>query len=334
MYCLLIILLLLALVILLILQSWKKWPRYRQQVLWVGNRILLFYVTLQLFKYGADKLFKNQFYLPEPNILYTPLGQVDKDLLYWSSMGTSHTYSLFMGGLEVIAATLLLFRTTRLIGLLASFGILVNIVAVNFGFDISVKLFSLFLLFADLILLIPYFPQLRILMSVSHAIPVPRMYRLVLPRFWSSALKWLVFGIIFLEVFYPFIRTRNFNGDNASKPFLHGAYQVEQYVIGKDTLPVAAFPFKRFFIHKDSYFIVQDQEDQFRDYKLAYDPAKSLFQLTGYDLRQTNMNVMYADSVLRLHFQGPDGSDISLTGRQLNWKNMPALRKGFHWVAP
>ena len=55
--------------------------------------ILIFY----LLKYGADKLFKHQFYIPEPNTLHTPLGYLSKDILFWSSMSSSYLYNLFMG---------------------------------------------------------------------------------------------------------------------------------------------------------------------------------------------------------------------------------------------
>src|SRR5690606_16225956 len=37
------------------------------------------FLSLHLLKYGFDKIFKTQFYLPEPNILYTEMGMLDKD---------------------------------------------------------------------------------------------------------------------------------------------------------------------------------------------------------------------------------------------------------------
>src|SRR5205085_9499653 len=113
-------------------------------------QLFIYYLCLQLLKYGVDKIFKNQFYLPEPNTLFTPAGMLDKDILYWSTMGTSYGYNIFLGSLEIAAALFILIKRTRLIGLLLSLGILINVTEVNFGFDISVKLFSLFLLFFNL----------------------------------------------------------------------------------------------------------------------------------------------------------------------------------------
>ncbi|MEP6701310.1 MAG: hypothetical protein ABJA85_08335, partial [Bacteroidota bacterium] len=75
-----------------------------------------YYLAYYLLSYGLNKLFKWQFYLPEPNTLFTTLGNTYRDLLYWSTMGTSHSYNIFLGSLEIIAAVMLLFRKTRLGG--------------------------------------------------------------------------------------------------------------------------------------------------------------------------------------------------------------------------
>ena len=98
-----------------------------------------------LLKYGLDKVFKAQFYLPEPNTLYTPMGLLSKDILFWSTMGSSYAYSVFMGILEVLPAVLLFSSNTRLLGGIIAFGVLLNVLAINLSFDISVKVLSFYL---------------------------------------------------------------------------------------------------------------------------------------------------------------------------------------------
>ena len=119
------------------------------------NEIIFFYWThvlvsnmlaFFLLRYGFDKLFKHQFYLPEPNTLYTPVGLLSKDILFWTSMGTSHSYNVFMGLIEIIPAFLLFFKRTRMLGGLISFAVLLNVLMINIGFDITVKILSSFLL--------------------------------------------------------------------------------------------------------------------------------------------------------------------------------------------
>lgn len=121
---------------------------------------LVFYLSLVMFMYGFDKIFKAQFYLPEPNTLYTPLGMLEKDLLFWSTMGSSYSYTVFLGFAELLSALFLLHRKTRNFGLFLLFGILLNVVMINLSFDISVKLYSFFLLIVCFLLLVSSVKQL------------------------------------------------------------------------------------------------------------------------------------------------------------------------------
>jgi hypothetical protein len=335
MYILLLLLFIIALIGSLLLAQIKKWELYREKIYRIIYQVFIYYLALQLLKYGADKIFKNQFYLPEPNTLFTPAGMLDKDILYWSAMGTSYSYNIFLGALEIFAAALILIKRTRLIGLLLSLGILINVVAVNFGFDISVKLFSLFLLFINVYLLLSFRRTLYQLLLLKNNTPIPvaPVNSINSRSFSASFLQWLAIGLIALEVFYPFIRSGNFNGDNAARPYLHGAYEVINIVNEKDTLPAAISPVKRFFIHRDSYIIFQDQQDAMKDYKLAYDKNNSQFVLTDYSMKQTMLLFTYrqTDSVLTLQYFD-HGKEIMLIGKTINWRVLPALRKSFHWT--
>lgn len=336
MYILVLLLLILAILISLLFQGIKKWPLYRDKVLTVFYHLFICYLALQLLKYGVDKIFKNQFYLPEPNTLFTPMGEIGRDLLYWSSMGTSYFYNIFLGSLEVIAAVCILIKRTRLIGLLLSLGILLNVVAVNFGFDISVKLYSLFLLFLTSYLLAPHVSRLNqlLLLRKTGAInTIPDTTGFLKNSFVAYFLKWLIVGIISLEAFYPFIISKNFNGDFTERPYLHGAYEIKQVIAGIDTLDLKDSPVKRFFIHRDGYLIFQDQADKMLDYKLSYAIDKSLFILTDYQLQKTIMSFSYqpADSILTLQYF-KDEKDFQLTGKAINWKELPVLQNGFHWT--
>ena len=129
------------------------WKQYQEAIIHFIQLTLVYYLSVIMLKYGFSKVFKAQFYLPEPNTLYTPLGLLDKDILFWSTMGVSHSYNVFMGLLEVIPALMLLYHKTRKLGLLILSGVLTHVMWINFSFDISVKLFSLLLLFITILLL-------------------------------------------------------------------------------------------------------------------------------------------------------------------------------------
>jgi hypothetical protein len=336
MYILVLLLAVVALLTGLIIMRVKKWDQYKEQAYSFINSLICYYLVLILLKYGADKIFKNQFYLPEPNILYTPLGGVNKDLLYWSSMGTSHFFSVFLGSLETVAAILLFFKKTRLIGLLISLMVMLNVVAINFGFDISVKLYSLFLLFLTVYLLAPYFKRLYnffILHKKEHDNSFTENPGPVKNIFLSGFIKWFIAGIICLEIFYPFIRSNNFNGDTSIRPYLHGAYEVKQAFLVNDTLVPINSPFKKIFIHRQGYIVFQNQDDGMKDYKLQYDTAGKTLLLTDYQMHQIRLSFSYqsADSILTLKY-ADGGKEYQLISKALNWRKLPALQKGFHWT--
>lgn len=337
MYILALLLFILSVVIASALTRISKWKQYRAKILIVCYNVCCYYLALQLLKYGVGKIFKQQFYLPEPNTLYTSMGQVSKDLLYWSSMGTSYSYNVFAGLIEVVTALLLLFKRTRLIGLLIAFAALLHIVALNFGFDISVKLYSLFLLFLCLYLLAPY------CISLYHFFwlhknpadkPIDDNIVLLKHSFAVVFIKSLIVGLVLAEVFYPFVKTRNFNDDLATRPFLHGAYEVTQLIQGTDTLALASSPVKRFFIHRNGYIIFQNPKDEMEDFKLTYEKEQQQFILQDYQLHTTRLKYSYQpkDSTLTLQYFNA-GKEYKLSGKALEWRKLPALQKGFHWTA-
>jgi hypothetical protein len=334
MYILVLLLFILAVVITVILLLNKKWQLYKSKVTAILYQFVVYYLALQLLKYGADKIFKNQFYIPEPNTLFTTVGNLEKDMLYWSAMGSSYSYNIFLGALEILAAVFILFKRTRLMGLLLSLGILVNVVAVNFGFNISVKLFSLLLLYLNIFLLLPYRKRLYQLLFLKLTVTPEAATTIVFKKtFLIFFMQWLATGVILLEVFYPFIRTGNFNGDTIQRPYLHGAYVVTKCIEGKDTLTAASSPVKRFFIHKDSYIIFQDQQEQMKDYKLQYGKTSTTFILTDYQFKQTRLAFNYqpGDSILTLQYFN-NGKENKLVGKATDWRKLPVLKKEFYWT--
>ena len=190
--------------------------------------ILTYYLAVLMLKYGFGKIFKTQFYLPEPNILYSRVGMLDKDILFWTTMGVSYNYNIFMGLLEVVPALFLLFSRTRILGLLLLFGVLLQVVFVNFCFDISVKLYSLFLLFTCFLLVLPFLKQLFQFFVLQKTTVLSRFsgQDVVASKLIRLVLKTVVIGCFFIEILSPYLLTKQFNDDVIPRNDLHGAYSV------------------------------------------------------------------------------------------------------------
>lgn len=311
------------------LWTWR-WPqRPRPAALWRGLHTAgSYYLALQLLEYGFDKVFKHQFYLPEPNTLYTPLGRLTPDLLYWSTMGVSRPYTVFSGLLEVLPAALLLFRRTRALGGLLALGVLLNVAALNLGFDISVKLYSLFLLLLSLVAAAPALHLLyQVLIRRRPATPPAAEPR---PQPWQLGLKAALIGLLLLETAGPFVQAGEYNDDLTARPPLHGAYQVELLVRNGDTLRPETAPIKRVFVHRQGYFILQTAADSLRDYQLSYGPGR--LHLLDYDGTRATLRYRPAAGG-RLLLAGRIGPDsLQLLVRPLDWRQLPLLQPAFHWT--
>jgi hypothetical protein len=294
-----------------------------QKLTGFSRTVTCYFLALCLFKYGFDKVFKTQFYLPEPNILYTPMGQVSRDLLFWSTMGSSYAYNLFSGAVELVLAVLLLWRRTRAAGLLMAAGVLLNILSINFSFDISVKLFSILLLGMVLFLLAPQAKQLAGFLFLQKQAVLNAEGPGVKSRS-QKILKSAAFLFLFTETLYPYLQSGNFNDDHAPRPYLHGAYEIT----ANDSLPL-----KRFFIHRSGYIIFQDNRDEMQDLKLDIDSAHHQFILTDYNLDSRTCAYRYDERHATLELWLTDDTGTHhLIARVVSPKNMPLLQNEFHWT--
>lgn len=298
-----------------------------------------YYLALQLFKYGFDKVFKHQFYLPEPNTLYKPLGYITPDILYWSTIGTSYWYNLLTGLAEIIFAFLLLFRRTRIIGALGATVVVAHIVMINFSFDISVKLYSCFLLLLCLIVaypgLVPLFDLLIRNRRAEPWEPRPVILSKKNTLFYSIAKALVIVGVL-SEALFIYFKTGNFNDDTATRPFLHGAYAVETFVRNNDTLPPLLTEnarFKRIFIHRRGYFIAQGMNDATRDYNLGYDIPNRRLVLDENDARAGVLGYTLSNNDSLLVLRGALKNDsVAIHARRIDLESLPLLQRSFHWT--
>ncbi len=297
-----------------------------------------YYLSVQLFIYGLNKMFKWQFYLPEPNTLFTTLGNTHLDILFWSTMGASYPYTVFSGIVEILPACLLVFKRTRLLGAITALGVMINVVLINFSFDISVKVFSLFLLLLSFILTLPFLKKLIQLFIYQETVNL----KLWQPTYSTNNkkkgylfLKTSVLILILFEVFSPYYSGANYNDDTQERPLLHGAYTTTLFVKNNDTiqplLPHNTY-IKRVFVHRRNYFIIQTMDDKMVDYKITYAKGNKLV-LNNYRTNDNSELVYsyYADSTMVL--KGIINNNfVELTVKKINLRQLPLLQKEFNWT--
>ena len=314
----------------LIIQKWKKWNDYAVKTITLIKLVMVYYLASRLLIYGFDKLFQSQFYTPEPNTLYTPFGQMTKDILFWSTMGTSKWYSIITGLLEILPAILLLFKKTRTAGLLIAAFVLINVLAINFGFDISVKLYSMFLLFLTLFLL---WPNVKIILQflkgeAAQLRQETPTFHFIYKPFVKGLTKSLIIGLFMLEACFFVISTAQISDADVERPYMHVAYEFN---------PLGSYGFepdvKRFFIHRRGFIIFETCEG-FVDYKLEIDVVNRKFICTDYDGQVNVMAYKLYDNetVIDLEVKVLDDYSRWMTFDKLNIDELPALQDEFHWT--
>jgi uncharacterized membrane protein YphA (DoxX/SURF4 family) len=337
MYINVLVLLLLAILISLLWALVYKRTNYPKCYYWFLVCIR-YYLAMQLLVYGLDKVFKQQFYLPEPNTLFTTLGNTYKDLLYWSTMGVSRTYSIFTGLLEIVAALLLFFRRTQLLAACIATAIMFNVLLLNISFDISVKLYAMFLLLLCLLLLVPYVKNLYAFFLLHKPVQYrPTTQNPLYKRVWQYRLiKLLVIACILFDCLSGYIASKNFNDDQQPRPYLHGAYNVETFISNGDTVPPLTtdqLRWHRMFIHRKGYLITQMMNDEMKDYELQLDSAKQ--ELTIMNTADSSIHfftyINFADTALQLNGKLYEDS-LNIYLKKIDLLKLPLLEHGFHWT--
>jgi hypothetical protein len=287
-----------------------------------------YYIAAVFLKYGFDKVFKRQFYLPEPNILYSNFGNLTKDTLFWSTIGTSSIYSVVTGIIEVIASLLILFKRTRVAGFFLAFVVAINILLINIGFDISVKLFTLFLLMVIFFNIYPFLKTTYAFFIQHRMVQLSAPYTIPINKWVHTCLCAGIIGLVLV----PWISAGNFNDDNAARPFLHGAYQVEEFTINNDSLSKCDFPYKRFFIHRNSYIIFQKEDDTMVDYFFEINEGTRRLEIRDYENKRIHVTYNYDEKAGALQLSFANKSNWIIGSKALNWKALPAVQDGMHYT--
>ena len=168
---------------------WARHPRPRPAdagALAFWQTVIRFDVALDLALFGWQKLFHLQFFIPL-GMLDLPFSSFSGENLTWAFFGHSYPYQLTIGALQIGGAWLLLFRRTRLLGTIALVPILINIVLLDYFYELPVGVLAhaLILLAGVLYLLLLDYERLATFFLRQHA----GLPRLALPGRWP---RWLL----------------------------------------------------------------------------------------------------------------------------------------------
>jgi uncharacterized membrane protein YphA (DoxX/SURF4 family) len=304
---------------------------------------LRYYLAITMFTYGFAKVFKTQFPFPGITRLMEPYGQSSPMGLAWTFMGYSTAYNWFTGLGEIIGGALLLFRKTTVLGAVILVAVIGNIVAINFCFDIPVKLYSSNLLLMTLFILTTDGRRLINVLLLNRPAPAldltpfrtTRRWRIGRIVFKSLAISFVLYG----QIYGGFITAKQY-GDHAPKPPLYGLYQVETFALNGDTLAPMITDTTRWRqvvvagYRQYANLTIRYMNDSLRQYVFEPDTAKrrailyARFDTTHkYNLiyRQPDTNSLIIQGFIR-------NDSIYARLKKQDIQQFLLVNRGFHWI--
>ena len=282
----------------------EKSLRPLREIIPTKNPLQLFftyYLSIIFLRYGIDKIAGSQFTQPDMYVLFSELGQLDRDLLYWTVIGSSRNYQWWLGLAEIIPVLLLLWPRWRRLGSWMLLPVTLNVVAVNWGFDISVKLFSALLLLLNLMVIGLDFR--RFIAWVDNrpiTAVVPQSQKEPLSRNRPQRLiKIGVLLLLFVELIWPYVQRGYFWESERPIAEWHGAYAAP-----------ADSDWRRLYILRDDYWILEDQEGQ--RYRWQKEDLPFSFEPLGNGLRLEIEEEWISFEVLKT-------DDLPLLDPRLHW---------------
>lgn len=261
----------------------KKFP-YLYKYLQVFAR---YYIAFVLLGYGLEKIDYNQF-ATDPISMLIRFGDNDRYHAFRSFMGISKSYKFFAGLIELIPFLLLLFRRTSTIGALIALGVLVNVLMLNIGYDIWLKLILINLILFCIFILLPDIKrlyQIFVLRQSTALTLVPAIIK-------NKKYKWLQYTAKFLLIgvaaFMQVSLEMRWYHERVNGPYkeLVGVYDVKEFSSFESGFKNETHPlkWKRFALNQFAELDVFLQNDSLKWFYMKVDTsAKTLDLKQGMD---------------------------------------------------
>jgi hypothetical protein len=317
---------------------WSLLDRKRKEsgTLYAWLRIFVrFTLALTLLSYGLIKIFPTQFQSPSPMLLTRTYGESSPMLLLWTFMGASTPYTIFGGVAEATAGLLLLFRRTSLLGALVAAGVLLNVVMLNFCYDVPVKLYSVNLLLMALFLLLPDFSRLVNVFIFNRTALPAELTRPHLPRRWMRLAARALMAALLLY----FVITKSLAGwnslhstDSGGPSPVYGVFDVESIEINGKPAAVADPANANWlqFMAENHFWMLKKTDGTSAFFAPTFESKTHIVDLFSW---KTHSHVKF-------NYTWKDADSLILTGKlgneqveaHLKKKEFLLTNRGFHWI--
>ena len=297
------------------------------------NLYVRFYLGTVMVGYGAFKVIMSQFAPPTLDRLMQSIGDSSPMGLLWTFMGASEPYTMFVGAAEMIAGILLFPRKTSTLGALMSVGVLSNVVALNFSYDVPVKLYSSHLLAMAVFLLLPDARRLLNFFILNR----PTEYISVEPLFRRTALhrgalvvaSLFVIMVVGTSLYQSYDQRQRFT---ARRSPLYGIWEVEQFSLGQST--ASPQHWRRVIFDTPNRISVHTSADLDERFGSQLDQEKRTLTLRKREDPTWNAVLNYEQpSPEVITLAGTfNGSELTARLRRTEERKFLLTDRGFHWI--
>jgi hypothetical protein len=258
--------------------------------------------------------------------------------LVWTFMGYSTAYTWFTGLAEILAGALLLSRRTATLGSLVACGVMANVVALNFCYDVPVKLYSsLLLLMAAFLaahdarrlidLLILNRPTAPLDLGPHLASRRARVARVVAK---SVFVLWIALGVVMQISLVGEMHAM------AKRGPLYGVWEVDTFrVDGTVRPPDDAGRWRQMFVGEYDFAIVRPMQGERVLFGFTHDAAAGTVEVidrrSGAEVTGTMRAEQPAPDRLVLRGKLAEG-EVEATMRWVDTDKMLLVTRGFRWV--
>jgi hypothetical protein len=271
------------------------------------NIYLRYTLAVTILGYGIDKVIPVQMPYPRSVDMVRLFGNQSKEDLLWKFIGISPGYSLFTGGCEVLAGVLLFSRRTAVFGYLFVLGLLTNVVALNWFYNISVKLFSSLLWLNAFYLLAPWLVTIfKFFFSGKPAVIPQRQF--AFRKIWKSyLLRGAMIGLpLLFFALFGFGDVKRYRDEIASAR-KEKIYKVAAFSVKDSLMTADSVRWRRVLFVYDNYMLIYNMNDLQDWYRYDLDSANKTLTL----------HALYKPDVMTLRYAYPSDGEMHLNGK---WK--------------
>ena len=199
-----------------------------------------YYLAAVMLSYGLVKVIPTQFTEPSLARLMKTFGDASPMGMVWTFMGMSPAYTIFSGLAETLGGLLLAFRPTRNLGAMVSLAVMTNVAALNYFYDVPVKLFSSHLVVMAVALILLDARRLyAFFVRNTPVAPAPdrHLFASRRGRLVGRALALLLVGSIAHGALSRAWEMHHSFGNARPKPAIWGIYDVQSFVRDGEAVP-------------------------------------------------------------------------------------------------